>query len=221
MMRKYVIAAIVAAVASLSCTSVVAAQPVGGHASSTGGSGSATSSADARASQRAVIKYADSASGLTPVAAARQTSGTGWIPGTFPGTYDFVNQVSCWEPGDCLAIGSTGSEDNGSPLATAFVNGVASSAPAPSIASNTFAFANGSLSCTGASFCMLANGANNPTPSTQLYEFNGSSWQPQSTPAVPSEGAMAQVSCASNTLCISVGYSQGPSPLIDEFNGST
>src|ERR1700677_1298724 len=191
MIRKYLAGTLAIAVILLSSSVIAAAQPSARSGSARGaipaGSGVATA-------PRANFSHAISVSGVRPSAVAdSQSSETVWIPGTFPRPSNFVNQASCWAPGDCLAIGSSAGSDNGTPSATLFTNGVPRSAPAPSIAAETFGFTEGSLSCTGPSFCMVANGASNPTPPTQFYEFNGSSWEPLSSPALTSGQSMADV----------------------------
>jgi hypothetical protein len=222
MIRKYLAGAVVVAVVLLSNSLIAAAQPSPRSGSARGAIPVETNTGVVGSAPRAEFGHAASASEVNQSGVTdSQTSGTVWIPGTFPGTHNFVNQVSCWAPGDCLAIGSSGASDNGTPLATLFTNGVSKPAPAPSIAAETFGFSEGSLSCTGPSFCMVANGASNPTPPTLFYEFNGASWEPKSSPALTSGQDMAEVSCSSSTMCVSAGYAPSSGPLVDEFNGAT
>ena len=134
---------------------------------------------------------------------------------------DWIDAASCWAPGDCLGVGSTAEGDNGQSAATLFTNGVASVAPTPPLAFDTYSWGLGSISCVSASFCMLANGGSNPTPSTVFYLFNGAAWQAESSPALSPGSNLNAVSCTSALFCVAEGWTSASAPEVDEFNGTS
>jgi hypothetical protein len=146
-------------------------------------------------------------------------------------SYDVVDDVSCLQPGNCLAVGENydGGKGYGSPLAYLW-NGstwTASSVPLPAGATGGFLL---SVSCQPGG-CLAVGSYARYSVSYPLAEFwNGSTWTSAPQPADPSGAAFVNlegVSCFSLANCVAVGGYAAASNTSNQYafaevwNGST
>ena len=130
------------------------------------------------------------------------------IPGNPPQHTGTVNGglagVSCVAVRTCIAVGTWSPDDaNSSPFAVR-QNGSASWQAQTSAIFFTPHGGLAGISCASATYCSGAgpsDAANGNAP--QIYHWNGSAWETQSTPSLP--GQLIAISCHATTLCVAVG----------------
>jgi hypothetical protein len=147
-----------------------------------------------------------------------------------------VEAVSCTSSAACIAVGQYyGKELHFLTAVAETWNGTAWSAalpPNPSgAAPNAFNEESDLLgvSCTSATACTAVGAYYNSSGTllTLAERWNGTEWQPQTTPnpSESTESKLLGVSCPSSTTCVAVGYQKTPSghdrTLTEEWTGGT
>jgi hypothetical protein len=143
------------------------------------------------------------------------------MPNTYASSYTAGDaSVSCVKSDFCMAVGS------GAGAATAELwNGASWSALTMPTVANSTDSSLASVSCVNTNFC-VAVGLSIVSGDTELIEqWGGSGWSVvQGTTTSSTPMFLNGVSCTSDTFCMAGGYDnlkQGPSPYVEELDGST
>jgi hypothetical protein len=175
----------------------------------------------------AVGSYADG-TGSHPLSEVR--AGTTWgikpTPAPTGSTDAQLNAVSCWQSGDCTAVGQyvNGSGDT-FPLAEHWTGaGWGIEATALPTASKT-TLMNG-VACYLSDCFAVGSRTSGSDTFTLVESWNGSTWSVQTTPnpAGTTDASLSGVSCTSTSACTAVGsYSAGTSTLslAERWNGTS
>ena len=141
---------------------------------------------------------------------AESWNGRIWTRSIPPGagsTLAYIDDVSCFAPRSCVAVGDF-------PNAERYIDGFWSALP-----SKTADYLSG-VSCSGPSFCMTT-GAHGVQPQAVAGQFRNGTWH---LAQIPSDGELiggTSVSCSSLTQCLVIGDGHaGAIPLVDIFNGT-
>jgi hypothetical protein len=188
----------------------------------------------------AVGSYIDSASGRTLASAARW-SGTSWtpiLPSSPAGSVAVLEGVSCTSAANCIAVGSTRSEQSIRPLIMKW-NGSAWSeiSPGSQLPAGRQSVLN-DVSCPTATSCEAVGSSfalTGAERATLAMHFDGSAWtvrqsaNPLTPGGQPAQEAntLESVSCAGATFCkavgshlSSIGGATSSKPLIESLSGS-
>jgi hypothetical protein len=170
---------------------------------------SCTSSTDCTA----VYSYDNSAG--VGVTLAESWNGSNWqlqsTPNAAGATYSNLMEVSCTSSTDCTAAGYHDNSAGVGVTSAEHWNGTSwqlQGTPNPGALHSSLA----GVSCTSSTDCTAVgfyrNRARPRVPVTLAVRWNGTSWQPQSTPnpAGALQSNLRAASCASSTDCIAVGY---------------
>jgi hypothetical protein len=148
-----------------------------------------------------------------------QWNGARWSVVPIPkpaGAGGALSEISCPEPASCMAVGDFGNAHVSAALAERWNGAVWSRVPVPQggfAAPELFG-----VSCATTSSC-AAVGCNidgDFCSATVAYEWNGTAWRPEPTPAGP--GQLFSVSCTAPSACMAVGY-KGDATLAERWNG--
>ncbi len=167
--------------------------------------------------------------GGPPVPVLMQWNGVAWVSVTQPASlFSVLQSVSCVGPSFCVAVGFTGT----SPTSTLIEqwNGSTWSiaAPAPLPVGTQSAQFNG-VSCVSSTFCIAVGTITIAgfSASTLNEIWDGSTWtttHPGADHPSSVSNQFSSVSCVSPSFCLAAGQqgpSPTPSPLVEEWNGST
>jgi hypothetical protein len=156
-------------------------------------------------------------------------NGTTWTPLPIkqPGDAgNFLNQVSCWSPAGCMAVGRYGRSDGAFLTLSELWNGTSwqiRRTPSPADLSEGLS----SVSCPPSAPCMAVGAYVNRSDqqATLAEQRTASGWKvlPTSSPGA-AVNVLAGVSCPAKGLCIAVGYyntSSGPQPLAEQWDGTS
>jgi hypothetical protein len=149
------------------------------------------------------------------------------LSSTPPSARFSLEGVSCVTPTTCMAVGSSGTTSERSPLAELW-NGrkwviQIGSAPAPGVRASLQG-----VSCSTASSCAAVGSSSVPGSSRQTmvaYVWNGGRWivTPLPSPGGATQTALSAVSCTSPSRCLAVGSfvsAHQRQTLVEMWNGS-
>jgi hypothetical protein len=144
-----------------------------------------------------------------------------------PGHIAYLNSVSCWSAGSCVAVGTSFENGVQYTMAEHWNRGGWAIQPTPNPAGPTATLT--SVSCPSAAGC-IAVGIHSPAgiggEHLLAERWNGVSWTLQSAPepAGASESELYALSCGSAASCTAVGqyFASGGSelPLVEHWNGT-
>jgi hypothetical protein len=146
-------------------------------------------------------------------------TGSSWSAQTDPAAaldQPVLRQVSCASSSFCMAVGQSYDTTAFAPITlTERWNGAAWSlvdSPNGILSDNTLH----SVSCPAVSFCLAVGTSSTPgtaVTSTLAEAWNGASWSVVSNPLTGADLNLMEVSCASPSFCLSVGFGPGGGPF--------
>jgi hypothetical protein len=135
-----------------------------------------------------------------------------------PGHIGYLNSVSCWSAGSCIAVGTSFNNGVQYTMAEHWDRSGWTLQSTPSLGGPVATLT--SVSCTSATNCMAIGGytgAGTSGPHSLAEHWNGAAWAVQSIPepAGGTELGLDSVSCGSPTSCTAVGaYASSGSPVL-------
>jgi hypothetical protein len=166
----------------------------------------------------------------TPVTLAERWNGANWTiqptPNQAGAAASGLFGVACTSSSSCVAVGGTSSpNDIGGFLAEQWNGTHWTSLPTPSLGPGGFM----GVSCTAPSSCTAVGQTTNGSGIivTLAEHWNGTAWriQPTPNPSGPQGSGLGGVSCPTQSFCMAVGGSAGPTPsptpLAERWNGKT